>query len=242
MKIRYQRSYDAWFGFDDFLKDLILRRGLRRICEIGGGANPSLPIDFIRKHNLEYTVLDISEEELAKAPEGYLKLHHDIMDPDFERIGTFDLAFSRMVAEHVANGAIFHRNVRRLLRDGGVAFHYFPTLFTLPYVLNYLIPERLSDALLHRVQGEREKEGNHGKFPALYQWCLGPVPHQLRRLEKVGYSIDEYIGFYGHSYYIKIKPVHALHVKISDFLIKHPIPWITTYAYVVMSKKGTIDT
>lgn len=238
MKIRYARSYDAWFGFDDFLRELIVQRGLRRICEIGGGANPSLPLDFIREHGLEYTVLDISEEELAKAPDGYRKLHQDIMAPDFAQFNNFDLAFSRMVAEHVASGEIFHRNVRRLLRDGGMAFHYFPTLYTLPYVFNLLIPESVSGRLLHTVQGEREKTGNHGKFPALYKWCLGPVPHQLRRLEKVGYAIDEYVGFYGHSYYVRFKPLHALHLKISDYLIQHPIPWITTYAYMVLRKVG----
>jgi hypothetical protein len=46
----------------------------KNICEIGGGANPLLILDFIRKNDIEYSILDISEIELNKEPNEYKKL------------------------------------------------------------------------------------------------------------------------------------------------------------------------
>lgn len=235
-RIRYERAAIGWFGYDDYLRALASRPGVRRVCEIGGGANPALPLEFVHEHGLEYTVLDISAEELAKAPEGYVKVHADIINLSDELPGGYDLIFSRMVAEHVPDGEVFHRNIHRLLAPGGIAFHYFPTLYTLPFVINLLMPHRLSDAILHRVQGGREKHGQHGKFPAFYSWCYGPTARQLARLRGVGFEIEEYIGYYGHSYYRHFPPLHRLHEWLCQKLVDHPIPQLTTTCYLVVRK------
>ncbi len=83
MKIRYQHWEAAWLGFDAYLEDLILRTGAQRLCELGGGANPALFPAFIKKHGLDYTVLDISATELAKADAGYHTIIADIAAEDF---------------------------------------------------------------------------------------------------------------------------------------------------------------
>ena len=80
-EITYAYYVQAWEAQQAYLRALVLEKKLRRICEIGGGANPGLPVSFVREHNLDYTVLDVSAEELAKAPAGYTKVHADIMDP-----------------------------------------------------------------------------------------------------------------------------------------------------------------
>lgn len=239
-RIHYSTSQGVWQRYAGFVQDAIIRSGARRVLELGGGANPTLPLEFIERHGIEYTVLDISPVELAKAPDGYRKVCCDIGAERLEidgREGGYDLVFSKMLAEHVRNGERMHRNVLALLAPGGKAVHYFPTLYAPPFVVNRLIPETLADRLLQWLEPGREKEGNKGKFPAYYSWCRGPTRHQLRRLRDLGYGIDEYIGFFGHNvYYRKIPVVRTLHRRLCEWLVNHPLPGLTSSVYVVLSK------
>lgn len=237
-EINYGLSSDAWENVVSTIQDIITQNGFQRIIEIGGGANPTLSSDFIARHGIKYTLLDISQIELDKAPPGYSKVCVDICQENLAFGEQYDFAFSRMLAEHVVSGERFHRNVRSLLRDGGMAFHFFPTLFAPPFVLNYLIPERLSEFILHLLQPGREKEGQQGKFPARYSWCRGPIKSQIRKFQDAGYDVMIYRGFFGHEpYYRKIPILHRFHVAFAKWLSSHPIPLITSFAQVVLVKR-----
>jgi SAM-dependent methyltransferase len=217
---------------------MITHFGFQRIIEIGGGANPTLTPEFVAARGLEYTLLDISQVELDKAPTGYMKVCADICADDFLPKGQYDFAFSRMLAEHVPSGEKFHRNIHSILRDGGYAFHFFPTLFAPPFVVNALLPEAAAEKLLHVVQPGRERSGNLGKFPARYSWCRGPLRSSIRRFEQLGYEVDEYLGFYGHgAYYQKIPVLQNAHVRLSAALSRHPIPALTSFAQMVLIKR-----
>jgi len=109
--------------------------------------NPMLTTDFISSRNLDYVILDISENELGKAPDQYKKLAQDIMANDLSSTERFDLVFTRMLAEHVKDGELLHRNVYSLLNPGGFAVHFFPTLYAVPFLVNRLLPETLSALL-----------------------------------------------------------------------------------------------
>jgi len=74
MKITYLQSGSEWIEFVEFVQSLIEEHNAYKICDIGGGANPVLPILFIKKNSLDYTVMDISSEELSKAPQEYKKI------------------------------------------------------------------------------------------------------------------------------------------------------------------------
>jgi uncharacterized UPF0146 family protein len=112
MNVSYGTWPQAWFGYQHFLEQFIAARPtIRRVLEIGGGANPALSIEFIQKHRLQYTILDISAAELAKAPDGYLKLQADITDANLLIPEVYDFVFSKMLAEHVSSGVTFHHNV-----------------------------------------------------------------------------------------------------------------------------------
>lgn len=237
--IRYGLSSDAWKTSTERIQAIVRDRELRRVVEIGGGANPSLPLEFVERTGIEYTLLDISQAELDKAPAGYLKVRADICAVNFSGCGRFDFAFSRMLAEHVTNGERFHRNVYSLLDSGGVAFHFFPTLYAPPFVANYLLPERLGETLLMAIQPGRERSGKTGKFPAYYQWCRGPLQSQIARFERIGFLVEEYAGFFGHEpYYRKLPPVHFLHLRLAEFLSKHPVASLTSFAHVLLVKGG----
>lgn len=240
MKIRFDVWDKAWYGYDAYIKRLASRQGTKRVLEIGGGANPALPMEFVERYRLRYVVLDISAEELAKAPAGYSKIQADIMSQDLSIPGDYDLVLSRMVAEHVPDGRRFHSNVRNLLSRGGLAFHFFPTLYAPPYVVNRLLPEWISRRALSLLQPGRESEGKHAKFSSYYSWCRGPSRRQIKRFERLGYEVEEYIGFFGHAgYYEKIKPLKRAHERIASALARHPVPRLTSFAYVVLSKRET---
>lgn len=239
-QVRYASSRHAWTGYTPYVQDLIVGTGARQVLELGGGANPAIPLAFLRDHGVDYTVLDISPGELAKAPAGYRKVCADIGSTTLAFGGLearYELVFSKMLAEHVRNGEQMHRNVFRLLAPGGRAVHYFPTLYAPPFVLNRLLPESLTDHLLQWLEPGREKAGKKGKFPAYYSWCRGPTHRQLARLQGLGYKVDQYIGFFGHeSYYQRVPGLLALHRQLSGWLTRHPVPALTSACYVVLSK------
>ena len=239
--IRYGLSDDAWEHVIPRILGIIDAHGFTRIVEIGAGANPTLSADFVASREIEYTLLDISQPELDKAPAGYLKVCADICaDAPLPR-RQYDFAFSRMLAEHVPDGEKFHRNIRSLLTDGGYAFHFFPTLFALPFLVNGALPAALTDRLLHLLQPGRERSGNLGKFPARYSWCRGPLRAQIRRFEALGYEVEQYLGFFGHgAYYQKIPVLRDVHAWLSGVLSRHPVAALTSYAQVVLINRAVV--
>jgi len=72
-QIIYIKSENVWANFIHYVMEVIDRYHVKSICEVGGGANPLLGVDILKERNLKYTVLDISEEELQKAPDMYNK-------------------------------------------------------------------------------------------------------------------------------------------------------------------------
>jgi SAM-dependent methyltransferase len=216
----------------------LIEGGARRFCDVGGGAHPIVGLKQIRKWSLEYVVLDESHDELARADSDYQRFQADILGPGTvpelaRRWGAFDVVTSRWTAEHIRDGRRFHEQVFRLLRPGGTAVHYFPTLYSPPFLLNRLLEPGMSSTLLYRLFPRRKV-----KFPAYYSWCRGPTRRQIRRLESIGFSVDRYVGFYGHGMYRRVPPVHAAHKALAARLVDHPLPSLTSFALVVLTRPG----
>src|SRR6266850_1459568 len=158
MKVEYflsdvssRQTFNEWRKFNIGLRELVRKPDIKKVLEVGGGANPLLSLD-----------------------------------------GEYDLVYSRFLAEHVPSGLHFHRNVLNLLREGGYAFHSFPTLYTTPFVTNLLLPENFSETLVLFFQPWRVRTGKDGKFRAYYDWCYGPTRSNMIRLTDLGYSVEEY--------------------------------------------------
>jgi len=234
MKIRYLISQNEWLEYSSFIQKLVQNYPVHKICDIGGGANPVLPLGFIKLNHLDCTVLDISSEELDKASDDYKKMVQDIEARDFIPSEQFDFVVTKMMAEHLHNGKLFHKNVFAMLEPGGIAVHYFPTLYSLPFLMNKLTPEWLSSFLLD-VFLPRDRY-RLGKFQAYYSWCYGPTPSMLAMLTEIGYEIIEYVGFFGSVYYKRVPIIRKLHRLYSNYLVKHPNPYLTSFAQVTLRK------
>lgn len=234
---KYDHSDVAWIGVDSHIRKLIVEGKATRILEVGAGANPLFDIQFVRAHGLDYTLLDISSTELAKAPDGYHKVVADITSGQLTGLHTYDFIFSRMLAEHVKDGEAFHLNIFKLLAPGGRAFHFFPTLYSMPFVVNRLLPERLAELLLGVLQRGREREGRNAKFPAYYSWCRGPTPGQITRLQRLGYHIEDYVGFFGNAgYYQRLPLLKKLNVRLARWMCSNPIPQLTAFAFLTLKR------
>jgi SAM-dependent methyltransferase len=159
---------DEWAHID-FTRRLHQRLealGGGKVCELGGGARPALELEFLQRNGLECLVVDIAAPELDKAPDGYATLVGDVSSSSFstgEHDGQYDVVFSRVLAEHVTDARQFHTNVHRLLRPGGIAMHFFPTLWWPPFVVNRVLPESAAEWILLKVEPWRVKSGKSGK-------------------------------------------------------------------------------
>jgi SAM-dependent methyltransferase len=226
-----------WTDFPEQAQQLARGPGVTRVCELGGGANPIIPLELIAERGLEHEVADISAEELAKVPEGYRTVQVDATSRDFEARGPYDLIVTAFLAEHIPDPSAFHSVVRSALRPGGLAFHVFPTLYEPAFLANLLLSERVAEPLLRRIQPGREPEGAHGKFPAHYRWCRGPTRRQIRRFEHGGYDVLDYVGYFGHGYFTRVSPLDRAEQALAHALARRPVPAITSYATVVLRRR-----
>lgn len=233
--ICYSETKDVLYNYKYFIKALVEKHQIKSICDVGGGANPLLDLEYINEKGIDYTILDISETELNKAPKEFKKIKSDISAPQNMAESNFDLVFSMMLAEHIENAEQFHKNIFTILKNGGLAVHFFPTLYAFPFFTNWLIPESLSSRLLNYFAARDDYQ--HAKFPAYYRWCRGPIGNQIRKYYDLGYEIVEYRGCFGHAdYYNKLKPIKKLHEIKTNYLLKTPIPILTSYAQIVLKK------
>jgi hypothetical protein len=221
--------------FKERCRQLITVGGARTVCEIGGGRSPLFSLDEVRALGLDYSVLDISPHELRRAPDGYTKVVGDIGALDASSIADrYDFMFSRMVAEHVRDGAAMHRNVFSLLRPNGAAFHLFPTLFAPAFVLNRLLPEGAGQRLVVALWPNRASE--IPKFPVRYSKCFGPTRRMQRFFEGLGYGIEEYRPFYGTTYAHAVPVLGRLEAWFNRTMARRRSTRFTSYAWLVLRK------
>lgn len=236
-RVRYGLWTEISKDWTERTRELAEPHDVTRVCDVGGGARPALPLRLVQASGLEYSVVDLSPTELAKAPKGYKKIVADATGPRFD-LGPYDLVLTRSFGEHVRAPARLHADVLSVLRPGGRALHLFPTLYAPPFVFNRVVPDQLARRVLLRLSPERASEGRHGKFPAFYRWCRGPSRRQLRRFQSIGFEIEEYKGYFGHGYYDWIPGARPIEEKIARALCQRRLPALTAYAMVVLRKPG----
>lgn len=225
-----EKSWETgMLGYGDTLKAVVATYPHAAVLELGAGRRPSFTLDEMPSSIESYTVNDISPEELALLPQGYDDACFDVSGDASNFRDHYDVVFSRFLAEHVSDGEAMHRNVHQVLREGGVAFHLIPTLYAVPFVINKLLPERLTGWVLARFAPRR---AINPKFPAFYSMCYGDPERMGRKLAEIGYSKVEIRNFYGHFYYEKIPVLRGIHRWFSDLAAKRNWTALSSYAYI----------
>ena len=237
--IRYQTvdAFPGWERAEDLLKQAIERLNPKTVLEIGSGANPTLSINDVSRYRVRYITSDRDNAELGKADPCYEAccVDMEIGPIPQDLLDSCDIVFSRMVNEHVRDGLRYHRNIYSILAPGGVAIHAFSTLYTLPFLANYLMPSRIGE-ILFNFFGPRDRH-QHDKFRAYYSWSRGPTRNAVGRFQRLGYEVVCYDGFFGHLYYrSRIPLLHRLERAKTRVLLTFKMPLFCSYAMVVLRK------
>jgi len=222
----------------DFFGSLISSHHCRRILEVGSGANPTLSPEYVRSAGISYVTSDANPEELEKADPAFERLVLNLSDGTIDPalLGRFDCVLSRMVGEHVKDGRQYYRNIFQLLGRGGISVHCFSTLWALPFVVNRLLPESLTDRLLDTFDPRNDKR-QHGKFRAYYSWSRGPTKGMIESLRALGFEVVCWTGYFGHRYYQpRLLALHRLEMLKANFLLRHPVPQLCSYSSLVLRK------
>ena len=234
-RVDYKDTRAIWQDFGPFLVDLAQEQCVNDVAELGGGANPFVA-DTKWGFANHRVVIDISADELAKAPGDVETRVADLCQPIRDGHNAYDLVFSVLLCEHLPDPRTFHENCFNLLRPGGHSVHFHPTLSTFPFVLNKLMPEKATRSLIRKFQPGRLELTTVEKFPAYYRWCTGPTRRAVKRYQELGFEVDGWQATFGHYYYYAIPPLHALERAKTRLLLRHPVPALASYAVVVLRK------
>lgn len=223
----------AMRGYGAAIKGIVASHENAEILELGAGRWASFTREEMPSTVRSYTVNDISENELALLPKEYQKACFDVSGDASNFSNTYDVVFSRFLAEHVPDGPAMHRNVYQVLREGGTAFHLIPTLYAFPFLVNKYMPESLGKLALKMISPRRSISP---KFPAPYSACYSNRNRMTRMLEEIGYRNVEIRTFYGHFYYEKVPILKHIHEKYSELASKRDWYLLGTYAYIKAQK------
>lgn len=230
MAIEPSKAWDtSMLQYGDVLKSIVASYDGAAVLELGAGRRPSFELAEMPASIASYTVNDISDEELALLPPGYNKARFDVSGDASNFGDSYDVVFSRFLAEHVPDGAAMHRNVYNVLKQGGTAFHLIPTLYAVPFVINKYLPEQLTAKILSTFSPRRSI---NPKFPAPYSHCYSNPQRMTALLKSVGYRDVGFENFYGHFYYEKIPVLNRLHEQFSALAARRDWHVFGTYAYI----------
>lgn len=199
---------DGNYAFlEETLPSLLAPR--QRVLDVGGGKRPSIPLDVKQELGLEVWGLDVSADELSRAPVG--AYDHTIVGP-VETVALptgFDLVFSCALLEHVQDvpGAI--KNLIQAVRPGGQMAHFIPCR-NAPFArLNRLAGAERARQLLFSLNPQAHKAQG---FPAYYDAC---VPSEIRRLlEAEGLVVEKLTGYFASGYGSFFFPLHLAEVSV----------------------------
>jgi SAM-dependent methyltransferase len=225
------------WSFDNY-KDTILKIASKTekksLFEIGGGRFPLFSIDEINEYDYDYTINDISQRELDKAPHGIGKVCFDISKPLNKSHRTYDFIFSKLVFEHLKDTEQAYKNIFSLLNDGGIFLNFHPTLYCSPFMLNYILPEAVSRKILRLFKKNRHDDGIP-KFQAYYNRCF--ATHKTENwLESIGFEEVKIVPFYGHAYYRKIPLLSQMTEKTTKWSMDKDFRPLASYAYTIGTK------
>jgi SAM-dependent methyltransferase len=227
----------AWDNYQRTVEELCVRLNAKRIVEIGGGRDPLFTVEGVKRLGVEMTVNDISAGELAVLPKGYETACFDIAGDISSRAdlrGRYDLAFSRMVFEHVADGERAWSNLFELLAPGGVALAFIPTLYAMPFILNRLLPDKLAAAIVKMLFANRTDDEDP-VFPARYSWCF--TDNRLQRmLADIGYREVAVLPFYGHDYYESFPVIRDVNAWFTALARRNDWRLLSSHAYIAVRK------
>jgi len=175
------------------------------IYDVGGGKRPYLKPGNKSRLKAVVVGLDISAEELGKAPEGAYDytICGDI--GNYKGDNAADLVICQSLLEHVSDVEAAFSAFQSILKPGGLALLFVPSRNALFARLNMLIPQKYKNNLLHTLFPKSKKIQG---FPAYYHKC---TPREMKLLAAAcNFSVIEEFYYYNSVYFRFFFPFHCL--------------------------------
>ncbi len=211
---RFLPGFMKRWGYRDFVLEILpgsLEPGLL-LVDVGGGKRPVVDARTKERLNLQVIGLDISGEELQRAPQGCYDraVVADICGdtPDL----TADMVVALAVLEHVPDSGRALANIARMLKPGGKALIFVPGRNSIFARLNLLIPEKIKRALLKIFfRRSADQQG----FKSYYDRC---TPEQIRNMAQAsGLEVEEELCYFQSAYFSIFLPLHVLYRTFTLF-------------------------
>ena len=194
---------------NSFFKMEMLPEALRSdltIYDLGGGSNPYLSADFKQELNAVVVGLDISADELGKAPLGCYDRTIACDLSQFQGEQDADLVICQATLEHVTDTSGCLRAIAEAMAPDGRAYLFAPSRNAVFARLNLLLPEGLKRQLLFTLFPH--KALGHDGFEAHYDKCK---PSQIEALAvSNGLEIERRELFWISSYFRFFVPLFLL--------------------------------
>jgi SAM-dependent methyltransferase len=174
-----------------------------RLIDIGGGKTPFLSLKTKAHLKIHVTGVDISLEELARAPVGAYDetLCVDITKAVGDENG--DVCVCQAVLEHVRDTEAGIRAISSFLREEGVALVFVPSRNAIYARLNKMLPQALKKKVLFWIYPSASK--NQG-FPSYYDRC---TPKEFKLLAKnAGLELIQERCYFVSSYFSFFFPLY----------------------------------
>jgi SAM-dependent methyltransferase len=139
------------------------------VWEVGGGSQPYLSRAQKLSMNITVLGLDLSQDELDKAPFGAYDQTYAVDICSYSGDENADLVICQATLEHVWDTAAALRAISTILRPGGTAYIFVPCRNALYARLNLLLPEKIKNYLLSAISPHLLE---HQGFPAFYNDCI----------------------------------------------------------------------
>jgi SAM-dependent methyltransferase len=176
------------------------RCGKATVLDVGGGKQCPFAAHEGIAGSATIIAVDISPDELEDNHHVDAKVVADIEHGLPFRSRSIDLITSRSVLEHISDVGRFVQQAGEALKPGGYWVHLFPSKFSLFALINQLLPNSYSRALLYTFRPETR--GICG-FPAHYNRCYySGIRRELLRngldlvVAKASYYQSPYFNFF----------------------------------------------
>ena len=224
-----QRYSDPWYDKFYGIVQGYLFPGAR-VLDVGCGGTPMIPKKD-RPSEITYVGLDLSIEELNKAPSGSYDevVQADVVTQLQSMEDQFDLILSWMVLEHVKPLRNALENIRSYLRPGGVLVTQLSGSFSGFGLINKLVPQKFGIWAM-RVLLARAPET---VFPAYYDHCYYSA---LIRIMSPWSECTVTPLYRGAGYFDFSPRLQRLYLTYEDWVIRAKYLNLATH-YLVVARK-----
>lgn len=207
---RYSKEW--WQPFREATDEAVHKPGTT-ILDVGSGRRPSIPVAD-RPPDCRYIGLDISAEELRRAPVGAYDAVFvaSIIDHVPELDDCFDVVVCWQVLEHVKPLALALENIRRYLKPGGRFVGQLSGRFSLFGLLNRMVPHSVAKFGMKHLLGRDPQT----VFPAYYENCSDS---QLRAAGTAWTTFSVFPRYQGASYFSFLPLLERAYLAYEEWTI-----------------------